>query len=366
MQAASAEYKKLRVPELVCLLRETIDKQHLAGDAPMDSTRKIASRYGVSPVTANRAINELVSQKVLYRVPGKGTFISANRSWRSLGARICIYPYQGNTNSRNCDPLLDLCYQTIFNLLKQNGYDISIISDIEKNDPRILKRTMQSADALILNREFITQETLPLLCSYPGPVVVLDSPFVSENPFHQIVADFFPGFRKAADYFADLGVKELVIAGISDTQTHQFRRRLFRRIMETFHPEIRLLEDLTSNYVPYNCGDVCGKRIATEYLKLESRPGIFSVSDYISCGILDALESTGLTAGKDFKLISLDNLEGRGIGPYPEPRLTTIEYPKVPLCEELIAMLSRLLSSHTSHTEIIRVPADSLIIRSTA
>ena len=77
------------------------------------------------------------------------------------------------------------------------------------------------------------------------------------------------------------------------------------------------------------------------------------------------LEGAGLCAGKDFKLISFDNLEIRGIGPYPEPRLTTIEYPYDSLGRELIAMLSELLAARTANTRIIRTPADNLIIRST-
>lgn len=365
MRNEISEQKRLRVPDLANLLREMIEEQQFPGDAPMDSTRRLAARYGVSPVTANRAINELVNKKILYRVPGKGTFVSGSRSWRNVGARISFYPYQGNSPNKDYDLLVGLHFQTTCNLLKQNGYDISIISDIERNDPAILKRTLSSSDALILNKEFVTPKTLPLLCSYPCPIILIDSPFVSDNPFHQVVADLFPGFRKAADYFAELGVREVVIAGIADTETHQFRRRLFRRIMSVFHPEIALCEDLTHEYLLNNYGEECGRRIARNYLELPRRPGIFSVSDYISFGMLDVLEGAGLCAGKDFKLISFDNLEIRGIGPYPEPRLTTIEYPYDSLGRELIAMLSELLAARTANTRIIRTPADNLIIRST-
>ena len=71
MRNEISEQKRLRVPDLANLLREMIEEQQFPGDAPMDSTRRLAARYGVSPVTANRAINELVNKRILYRVPGK-------------------------------------------------------------------------------------------------------------------------------------------------------------------------------------------------------------------------------------------------------------------------------------------------------
>ncbi len=359
--------KVLRVPELANLLRDNIEKQQIAGDTPMDSTRKLADKYGVSPVTANRAINELVSQKVLYRVPGKGTFVSKSRSWRSTGARIGFYPYQGyNTHNRDYYLQIGLHYQVTCNLLKQNGYDISIISDVEKNDLSILKRTLNTVDALILNKEFITPATLPLLCSYPCPIILIDFPVVSDIPFHQVVADSFRGFKQAADHFAGLGVKEVVIAGIANTDTHKSRRRLFRRVMEIFHPEIILHEDLTYNMMINSYDEECGKRIAAKYLKLPERPAIFSASDYISFGIMEVLEKEGLRASEDFKLISYDNLEAKGFSPYSEPRLTTVDYPYEQLAEELVILLSELLAKPVSNTKIIRVPSDKIIIRTTA
>ncbi len=359
--------KILRVPELVNLLRSTIEQKQIPGDTPMDSTRKLASKYGVSPVTANRAINELVKQKVLYRVPAKGTFVSKSRSWHHPGARIGYYPYQGfNVHSKEYHLGIGHFYQMMSNFLKQSGYDISMITNIEKDDLSILRRTLDSTDALLLNKEFINRETLPLLCAYPRLIILMDSPMVSDNPFHQVVPDPFKGFWKAADYFAETGVKEVVITGVQDTETHQFRRKLFRHVMKTFHPEIILHDDLTYECQEYDYGEKCGRAIGGKYLKLSSRPAIFSVSDYVSFGILEVLENAGLQAGRDFKLISYDNLEALGVSPYKEPRLTTIEHPHEQLCRELINLLSDLLTNPVSNYRIVRVPAQKLIKRATA
>lgn len=363
----TSDKKILRVPELAGLLRGMIETRRIPGDAPMDSTRKLAERYGVSPLTANRAINELVEQQVLYRVPGKGTFVSRNRTWRSQGARIGFYPYQGyNLNTRDYYLGMGAFSRTMSDLLKKNGYEISMISDVEKNDISILERTLESIDALMLNKEFITRATLPLLASHRNLVIVMDSSLVSDYPFHQVVPDLFDGFRKAADHFAALGVREVVIAGISDTEAHCHRRQQFRRIMELFHPEITLLGDLTHPFIVNDYGEECGRAIARRYLELPGRPAIFSVSDYLSFGLVEVLLKNKLQPGGDYRLISYDNLEGLGILPFGEPILTTIEHPYEKLGRELVDLLAELLAHPTTTGRVLRVPADTFIIRTTS
>jgi|GEM_PF-3030723 DNA-binding LacI/PurR family transcriptional regulator len=361
------EKKMLRVPELADLLRGIIEKEQIPGGAPIDSTRKLADRYGVSPVTANRAINELVEQQVLYRVPGKGTFVSKNRSWRNSKARIGFYPYQGYKHHTKDYYLgIGFFYQTLGNLLKQNGYHLSMISGIEKNDLAILRQTLESTDALMLNKDFINSTNTPLLCSYPRQIIMVDSSSVSDKPFHQVVPDPFRGFRKAADHFAALGVKKVQIMGVADTETHQSRRKSIRQVMQIFHPGIALPEDMTHNQLPEDFGQGCGRILGRRYLELPDRPAIFSVCDYVSFGIMEVLLDAGLKPGKDFKLISYNNLEAGGICPFDKPLLTTVEYPYQQLGNELIKLLGEVLAAPTDNIRIVRVPADKLIIRSTA
>jgi DNA-binding GntR family transcriptional regulator len=54
-------------------LLELIESE-LAPDAPIPSKRELAQRHGLSRMTVRQAVDQLVSQGRLYRVPGRGTF----------------------------------------------------------------------------------------------------------------------------------------------------------------------------------------------------------------------------------------------------------------------------------------------------
>lgn len=63
-------------------LREILERmaaEELAIDSPIPSERELMTTYGVSRLTVREAIGQLVAEGRLYRVRGKGTFVSVPR-----------------------------------------------------------------------------------------------------------------------------------------------------------------------------------------------------------------------------------------------------------------------------------------------
>jgi len=67
------------VPKYVQLrgrLLDLIEEAELRADAPMPSERELCQSYGLSRMTVRQAVDQLVAEGRLYRVPGKGTFVA--------------------------------------------------------------------------------------------------------------------------------------------------------------------------------------------------------------------------------------------------------------------------------------------------
>lgn len=74
--------------QLKNLICEMIENEELATDAPIPSEREICEKYGISRMTANKAITSLVTEGVLYREQGKGTFVARNKEKYQLSSLL--------------------------------------------------------------------------------------------------------------------------------------------------------------------------------------------------------------------------------------------------------------------------------------
>ncbi len=71
------------------ILLEEIEEEELGPGAPIPSERELGRRHGLSRMTVRQAIERLVSEGRLSRVPGKGTFVS--RPKISMAVRLTSF-----------------------------------------------------------------------------------------------------------------------------------------------------------------------------------------------------------------------------------------------------------------------------------
>jgi GntR family transcriptional regulator len=70
--------------QLKNLILDQIDTGRLGRDDQLPSEREIGDLYGISRHTVRQAINELVLQGILYRAPGKGTYVAPRKVIQDL------------------------------------------------------------------------------------------------------------------------------------------------------------------------------------------------------------------------------------------------------------------------------------------
>lgn len=110
---------------------------------------------------------------------------------------------------------------------------------------------------------------------------------------------------------------------------------------------------------------LAGAKCARYYLERKLTDHvIISPSDFITYGMIDVFSSAGLSCGKDFQLISYDNLEGRLENDRFKLNLNAITHPMAAHAEAIIAMLENLTRNQSrNYFQTYFTPATEFIIR---
>lgn len=96
---------------------------------------------------------------------------------------------------------------------------------------------------------------------------------------------------------------------------------------------------------------------------------VISTSDYITYGFLSYTKEQGLEAGRDFQLISYDNLEAELKNPSLKLGFSAITHPLKNACEALVDLAENLMrkrEQNQKYHQVYMVPAKELVLRSSS
>lgn len=359
--------KKYSEREIVKDIAEYITDQRLPADTKLASARQMALRYNVSAMTVNRAISNLVTQGIVYRNRGSGTFVGRTIPGKSH-IKIKVFNWQYSKS----DPLSIAAYGTFYDALIEGlahlGFHVSTSEKQPFFDKIFTGEHVEKFDLLIVPGGMVNYQTVPLLKKLQTPIVIINNEKFSPWPFHQVFHDYVPGFEKALNYIKKTGYSKFFIAGMTG-ETSEYRSEVLQQCarQEKMQYEILpLMPNIYSNqpHVAYLSGQAHG-RYCIEH-KLEGM--LFTLSDFIAFGIIDVLKEHNVKIGNRIKLVSYDNIESRKV--YTgEPVLTSITHPLEQLAKNVVELVEYIISRKIKCDEsnyIIRVPASELVIRSSA
>ncbi|HBC88900.1 MAG TPA: hypothetical protein DCZ94_18310 [Lentisphaeria bacterium] len=281
------------------------------------STNDLVRELGVSPMTINKAVGELVREGLIYRKIGSGTFINTRKKEKKKTGRIIYFvpdkayglrhPFHAGVFLGMTAAAMDAGCEAIFQDSEANLLDM------------IFKRSKElSFDGIIFsrwdNRKMIDEISKVI------PMLEIGISDVSER-IPSVHFDDENGACKAVRYLIGLGHRR--IAFITGYMTWKEGERRFEGYKKALREAGMIFDGSLVFEDEWN--DPAGYRCASRMFQLAERPtAIFFTSDHMAFGAMPCIREKGLTIPGDISIIGFNNVEASA---YVEPALTTVEIP---------------------------------------
>ena len=328
-------------------LRRMILSGKLKPGARLASSAELAKDFGVSPMTADRAVRRLAAEGCLKRITGCGTFVCSG----SEKKRICVVDPPVTDSFHPADKYRVMDSESL--IYYENTYPI-INSEFLKYDVEVkYVKTWEAVRDL---------EPDGILCSQvPPPDFELDVPIalfrhyeLLDAPLIQCVPDLGNVMYRICSDLIRKKVRKIYISA-----TPNPRIRYFADSFLLWTDRLGLRDRV--EYSEQSITDkVFASRLGYQFgMALSQVRGcaIFTTSDFRAAGILKALDDREFRPG-EYDLISCSNWEAFGFRPFSHPRLTSIEFRREECLREVVRLLcDTIRAPGEGEIRIVKFPA---------
>jgi len=153
-----AIHKHVQVREYV---RGLIQGAELGSPAP--SERELVQHFGVARMTVRQALDALVSEGLLERVPGRGTFVARAK----IDVQVRLSSYTEEMARRNMRP----SSRTMLARMEAAGPGVARALEIEEGDKVVHWQRLRSADAvpMCIEDAYLADSIVPKFLEHPLP-----------------------------------------------------------------------------------------------------------------------------------------------------------------------------------------------------
>ena len=289
---------------------------------PLPTQIELAKEYNTSEITSRRALSDLVQEGYVYRIRGKGSFVSETlSSGGSHGLRSICFAHRNHDVGMFNHPFFSDMFEGIKEVCDEHGLDFYMWDVGEDyrlpDDPRtgIILLTMKDDFDLSKLTDWQKEKRSIVTVHFYYPH--LGIPYV--------IVDNLTGGFLAAQHLLSLGHERIgiILTGASIMELNQeFSLRLqgYRLALSQyqipFDPELIAFVDGKEERL--EMGEAGFKQL----MALENPPtAVFATSDYKAFGAMNAAREMGLRIPEDISLIGYDDVK---ISEYSYPRLTSI------------------------------------------
>ncbi|WP_274363164.1 GntR family transcriptional regulator [Paenibacillus thermotolerans] len=304
-------------------IRDLITSQELKIGDRIPTEKELMERFGVSKITVVNALSGLVNEKIITRVPGKGSFVNdpepeASPEPLKTSLHDVVRP-SGENRSRLIGLILPSIYdyftirlvQGIQQALRENNYSCVIHlseGNIDKEKEAIKLCKKIGVEGLLIfpvDEELFNEEILSM--KFAGFPFVLIDRYLPGIDTHYIASDGRLGVNLAVNYLWELGHREIAICSDSPLQTVTVQERI-DGYMNALKDKGALINPahilIGFEYVSLDKSEAhplyryIRNRMATAYISLNGKLGV---------QIYEMARQAGLKVPDDISIISFDD-----------------------------------------------------------
>jgi len=176
----------------------------------LPAEEELTKKFKVSRGTVRRAMFDLVHQGVLYRVPGKGTFV--NPKTLSI-ERITIFSPWRIEEEREVmkGTYVDVLLTELRKVTLKRRYSL-VLKNLERKEIEFAEISKESAGIIILNPNRNDREMINRVSKFSLPCVFIGAN-LERKDLNYVAIDNKGGIRKAIEYLVSLGHRSLFFVG---------------------------------------------------------------------------------------------------------------------------------------------------------
>ena len=355
MDIHEASVKHERIREI--LLDRIISSEFAPGDK-IPSERELCEMFSVSRTTVRRALDELVAEGVLCRIPAKGTYVaeSSLATNRNTGNIAFIRCYRRSPlASINDDIFYPRILTGIETTISKNGYHC-LVQSINENDysDQVLSQLIQKVDGIICC-ELRNQRFLEQLRATRLPLVLV-SPSVMLSTVDIVEISNKEGALAAVTYLVELGHNHIAFIGGSPN-SRPSKEREAGYIQALRENGLPILAD---HIVSLGWQQANGRTAMAKLLQTHPSPtAVFAASDLLALGAYDAAHAAGARIPEDISIMGFDDID---MAAQAKPALSTVLVRKLEMGQLAAQLILEQLSGKRNYPIKVVVPT-SLVQR---
>lgn len=360
-------------------VRDNIRQSVWQSDEKIPSENELADKFKVSRITIKNALQELIEEGLIYRIQGKGTFVSTNK----LGEPPVYRPAQQDSYNTIAYlmPRLDNRFTAnllhgIENQLAEEGFHLLFrtTGDSQENERLILRHMVQSGVKGIIiypaQGQSYNEDILKLTLN-EFPVVVVDR-YLRGVETNYVCSDNVKGAFDAVSHCIQQGHRHIGFISTHTEGTSSIEDRLtgYEKALSEhgilIDRHLRLTE-LDSKQVNEILREGASHAASKERIKtyLETNPGltaVIAVNSAVGLTLMEAAKELSIQVPEQLSVVFLDDFELSAFSAIPPTYVNQEEYT---VGREAVKLLVSVMENPRQKRRKIVVPT-RLIVRASS